>query len=470
VIARFQVLLPYPLYLPSQPQLGTFEIDNGPYKVRVSPPQQAVVDPRAFDGTSPVPLSEAADDVRANPDPVITPQVTLDGFAAVKANLLVIDFIKDDFDRSRDSDDPPESLAIAVANDVLARIRYVVRGPNVKPLLAGGTPWQIEYLNDDGSELQPAPPLIRRRLAGATTWEITAITQAAWEAVPQVPELPVWDSLLLDAFSYLPSVEASIVLAFTALEAFIDWVLQEHVNAGAMDPTLYRWIANRDDHAKEPSVQEQFDVLLKAVSKRTLKDDQRLWESLVSLRKVRNAIAHTGIPTIDKTVVDSVKASQLVNTSREIIDWVELGLPDDRRRRLLTVPVQLEMTKVLVVPTGSSDVAASGSTMSTTAPPEGPGSVAKGVEMAKAGTYLVENVGHAWPLIIVVNDAGVRAFAPEDADYGGEIKGAESFRVAFRPEAPEVFNLVRYDATGADVGMVAYRPCRVFGSRSAGPA
>jgi hypothetical protein len=91
------------------------------------------------------------------------------------------------------------------------------------------------------------------------------------------------------------------------------------------------------------------------------------------------------------------------------------------------------------------------------------------VEVAKAGTYLVENVGHAWPLVVVVNDAGVMVFAPEDPDLGGETKGAESFRLAFRPEEPEVFNLVRYDASGAEVGMVACKPCRVFGSSFAGP-
>jgi hypothetical protein len=82
----------------------------------------------------------------------------------------------------------------------------------------------------------------------------------------------------------------------------------------------------------------------------------------------------------------------------------------------------------------------------------------------RAGTFLAENVGHAWPLIIVVNEAGVMVFAPEDPDYGGETKGAESFRIAFRPEAPNVFNLVRYDVTGSEVGMVAYRACQVFGS------
>ena len=80
--------------------------------------------------------------------------------------------------------------------------------------------------------------------------------------------------------SHLPSVEASLVLAFASLEAFIDWCLEQHVAAGAMDGTLYQWIAERDDYAKRPSVAEQFDVLLKTVG-RSLKDDHRLWERFV---------------------------------------------------------------------------------------------------------------------------------------------------------------------------------------------
>ena len=450
MIARFQILLPYAFYLPGQSPLSTFDIEKGPYKVRVLPPQQAVVDPRAFDGTSPIPLSQASDDVRVNPEPVTTDQVTLDGHPALRANLLVLDFMKESFDRTAKTDDPPEALAIAVANDVLARIRYVLRAPYAKPLLAGRNPWQIEYLNDDLSPLQPAPPLIRRRVASTASWEIAALPDLAWKAVPEVQSLPIWDSLLLDAFSYLPSVEASIVLAFTALEAFIDFVLQRHVEAGAMDPDLYHWIANREDHAKEPSVLEQFDVVLRAVSKRSLKDETRLWEGLASLKRARNAIAHTGVAIIGKTAVDSQKAAELVDIARAIIDWVELGLPESSRRCLPALTVGLSMTKPL---TGRTGVPEPTSEPSVT-----------GMHTGRAGTFLAENVGHAWPLIIVVNEAGVMVFAPEDPDYGGETKGAESFRIAFRPEAPNVFNLVRYDVTGSEVGMVAYRACQVFGS------
>ena len=89
--------------------------------------------------------------------------------------------------------------------------------------------------------------------------------------------------------------------------------------------------------------------------------------------------------------------------------------------------------------------------------------------MARTGIYLVENVDHAWPLIVLVNDTGFKAFAPEDPDFGGEIKGTESFRTAFLPEAPEVFHLVRYDAAGVEVGMVKYRPIGVIEPPSAGP-
>jgi len=348
VIARFQVLLPYLTYSPSAVELPALDTASGGYRVRIFPPQKAIVDSRDLDGASPVPLFEAMQGVRADPDRTANPNITVEDRPAFDSNLLVVDFLKDEeFDRNPNSEDPPTVLCFEVANDVLRRIRFVLRAPQIKPLVPDRSPWRIDFLNDDGSPLDPSPPLARARVAGTFSWTVAVLNLAAWAEVakPEAGAAPVWDELLLDAFSYLPSVESSIALAFSALEAFIDWCLAEHVAGGAMDRALYTWIAERDGFAKQPSVTEQFDALLKAVSGRSLKEDTRLWGTFVSLRKLRNNIVHTGEATLDRAPVDAVKASELVTGAREIIDWIEAGLPVEKRRRMFTGGSPVSMVK-----------------------------------------------------------------------------------------------------------------------------
>ena len=371
MIARFQILMPYTIYLPSQVDLAALEAAVSGYQVRILPPQKAIADPRDFDGSSPVPLFEATRGLRPDPNRSANSQIEVDGRPALESNLLVIEFLKDEFDRRPDSQDPPVHLCLEIANDFLARIRFVLRAPQLKPLVPDRTPWCIDYLQDDGTSLDPAPPLVRARYAGAFSWTVAVVNEAAWAAAaaPESGVAPVWDALLLDAFSYLPSVEASVVLAFASLEALIDWCLEQHVAAGAMDGTLYTWIAERDDFAKQPSVTEQFDVLLKAVSGHSLKDDQRLWERFVWLRKVRNNIVHKGEPVLNGTRVDAVKAAELVTAAREIVDWVEHGLPEEKRRKLFSAGSPVSMSKLLTGAPQDIEASASESTLGELAAP-----------------------------------------------------------------------------------------------------
>jgi hypothetical protein len=377
VIARFQALLPYRIYSPGSIDLPLLQTTQAGYDVRVFPPQKAIADPRDLQGDSPIPLFEAMQGVRAEAERTASPNITIDDGPAVDGNLLVLDFFKEgEFDRSHGSQDPPTALCFEVANDILHRIRFVLRAPQIKPLVPDMTPWRIDFLNDDGSPLDPSPTLVRARVAGSFTWTVAVLNDAAWAEVakPESGAAVVWDDLLLDAFSYLPSVESSVVLAFFALETFIDWCLAEHVTRGGIDPDLYKWIAERDELAKQPSVTEQFDMLLKAVSGRSLKEDARLWGLFVSLRKVRNKIVHAGEAILDGVTVGPDKASELVGAAREIIDWVEATLPEERRRPMFTATSQVSMVKPLVGSSPGAGTSAAGAIDRDAGhPPEAPG-------------------------------------------------------------------------------------------------
>jgi hypothetical protein len=46
---------------------------------------------------------------------------------------------------------------------------------------------------------------------------------------------------------------------------------------------------------REPTVEDQFSVLLSVLVGHSLKDNARLWERLVNLRDARNSFVHTGV-------------------------------------------------------------------------------------------------------------------------------------------------------------------------------
>ena len=352
MIARYQVLLPAAIDRPVGAEPQVFEASVEGYSVRIWPPTQTVTQEEDLNGRSVVPLFSAMLGLRPNPEPRVSTGVVIDSEPTVLSNLLVIDFVKPEFDRTPDSDDPPFALGLAIANDVVGRIRYLLRSPHLRPI-PDNSPSRIEYLNDDGTQLEPAPPLIRARVLGSFSMTWNAVDNAGWlQAMNLPPDFspPAWDSLLLDAFSLLPHVEGSIALAFSALEAFIDWALDEFAARGALDAELYRWIADRDELAKRPSTSEQFDILLKHLGGRSLKEDVRLWQLFAELRKARNSIVHEGRAAIGQVPVSAQKAAELVTAVREIIDWVEASLPPEKQRQRLQSTVTVTSTKALSGP------------------------------------------------------------------------------------------------------------------------
>jgi len=269
--------------------------------------------------------------------PSFTDNLLVNGRKVAQVNVLTVDFIKPEFERSLDAPpDPKPEVAFEIANEVLARIRVYARAFLIKPLVIKSDPWQLRYLADDLQELESAEGK-RRGGSGfsatvgdvAITPEIIQMVAANW----QTAEPYVWDHLLLDAQGHLPDVGSSIVMVYAALETFIAWALKILHDARPLPDGLWEWINKRDHWSKEPSVSEEFGTLLTAFTGRSLKTEEpRLWESFGEIRKARNAVAHEGVAVTTGKAVDAAKAKELVDSAGKIIAWVEQLLPESHRR------------------------------------------------------------------------------------------------------------------------------------------
>jgi len=221
-----------------------------------------------------------------------------------------------------------------MANSFLMRLRYVTRSTLIRPIDFPKITWNILYLNDDGSELEETPGLLRTRFAREFQFSWVALNPQIWKDVHTLPYnfiTPRWDSLILDAFAAKPDVGLSIVLASTALEVFISHVLNELAKKSTIPPEVWDWINKRDWWVKEPAVREQFDILLKAVGGFSLKDDPKLWEAFKNLRDAKNSFVHEGEAIIGKKPVSKELATEMVAKASQIIAYIKEKLPEELR-------------------------------------------------------------------------------------------------------------------------------------------
>jgi hypothetical protein len=315
MIARLHVAVPFNMAVPQGVEFKLYTYEDDGYSVTVFPPTQT---DELMTGT--VPKS-----------------VGIDGGPGFVANGLTIELHKETFDRRRNApSDPPEPLMIRAVNSFLARLRYVTRGQMVQ-LVSTSTlpgPWQLRYLNDDESELDDVPELFRGTGRLRVRWSHVGINASTWEQIHSLPpdfKAPVWDDLRLDAVAALPSLGTAMVLAFASLETFIAQTLDALAPKSALPAELWKWINDRGHFLKEPTTEEQFDVLLHLFTGHSLKEDGALWESFKNLKDARNAFVHEGVATIGKgkKPVTEVEAAQLVGRVDQIIKWVRQWLPDE---------------------------------------------------------------------------------------------------------------------------------------------
>jgi hypothetical protein len=337
MIARLHVLLPFSLTVPDGQEFPVYEYDDEGYAVRVQPPVRSD---------------------RGVPPHEDLEQVRLDGAPAYQADALRIDFRKESFKRETEqitrelSLDPPHEVLRRAINSFLLRLRHVTRAGHIRPIEFPTCSWRLQYLNDDGTELEPDAKLFRGvgTLQFSLRW--AALNKPIWEDVYRLPidfEPFPWEELLLDAGNDLPRVGPAVVLAATALEVFIAHVLDLLAARSAVPAPLWDWLNERaDNHLRQPSVEEQYDTLLKVFTGHSLKDAASLWEAFMNLKTARNKFVHEGIAKVGGTAVSSEAAGKLVGAALEIVATVREWLPSELQWPVLKKQeIKFEATKKL---------------------------------------------------------------------------------------------------------------------------
>lgn len=346
MIAKVLVKLPFTICLPLEGKYRLKEWDNEVYKIRIYPPS---------------PTEEGFKDQFAQ-------KYIIEGHEAVLSEILPIEFRKQEFDRtdphneyilrpSADNEiidiqsnsddvivrdpargDPAPDLILCVVNDFLTKLRYVTRSPNIHTLSRSQFVWVLTYLNDDGSNLEYDERYIRQIASFTPSFIGTALTPDVWDQIFSLNvgyEIPPWEDLLLDARAQYPNIGPSIVLASTALEVFISYILDRLAICETIIPReLWEWINNRGDWRKEPSIEEQYNILLKVLSGHSLKEEPELWKAFKEIRHARNSFVHGGIAMIGDQPVTTATLGKLVISAEAIItrvrDWVPSEIQWDR--------------------------------------------------------------------------------------------------------------------------------------------
>jgi hypothetical protein len=345
MIGRLRVLLPFVVSVRSNAAMAPQVFDIAGYGVRLYPPYRTSVDPSSLRPDSTVPMHSLTLEL-APLDPQPTARLlTIDGQPTIQADGLQIDFLKNEFTRARGSNDPPTDLIFVVINGFLSRLRLVTRAIQLPTSMSPHTSlYRLTYLNDDETELPEQPGLARARVAAAFSIQLIGMDAAVWESIAELPPtyaLRQWDELMLASFRALPDVGASLVLAYTMLETRVEDALNTLATGGAIAAGLWKWINDRGDWRKEPSVGEQFDVLMKELGGSSLKDVAELWEAFRNLNSARNSFAHNGVPKVGDTIVDAARATELLKKAVAICDWIETKLPPENRRPAFNIAMQM---------------------------------------------------------------------------------------------------------------------------------
>jgi hypothetical protein len=273
-------------------------------------------------------------------DPIFSEDCLYDNHRVARVNVLVFEFLAQDFDRTKDhllKNWPLIKPIYEVVNDFLARLRVYARLPQIRTLVSAYDPWQVQFLSNDRQLLPEEEGKLRMMRNSSVELGVFAFTADAIKTVSErwtAHEPYIWDQLLLDAHSLWPNVGSSIVMAFSALETFIAWALETIQSTNHPFPDEgWKWITNRSYFMKDPSVEEQYDALLSILAGKSLKSDQGLWTTFKELKEARNRLAHEGLAILrNGTPVDAAKARMLIDGAARIIEWVEALLPEAQRR------------------------------------------------------------------------------------------------------------------------------------------
>jgi hypothetical protein len=220
MLARLYILMPYNVIVPEGAEFQIYETQDGDYKVRFLPPQR---DPAMMFGPHPSNL-------------------TLNGKPAFDANVMRIDFYKEDFDRTAAGPiDPPEDVIQRAVGDFHTRLRFTTRAAHASTVAFPWNQWRLEYTKDEGSKLEAHEGYVTAMGRSRLRWSFIGISPEVWDNAFRLPsefEVPSWDGLRLDAIAALPNVGTALVLAATSLEVFISVLLDDLASSKRLSDSL----------------------------------------------------------------------------------------------------------------------------------------------------------------------------------------------------------------------------------------
>ena len=114
---------------------------------------------------------------------------------------------------------------------------------------------------------------------------------------------------------------------------------------------------SRKENFQQPSVEEQFDVLLKEFTGHTLKEDEALWDAFKNLKSARNSFVHEGVAMVGMTPLSKDDAAALVGRVDCIIAKIREWIPEEVRWPVPEAQVNLEWTHTLIEPSKQSGAA-----------------------------------------------------------------------------------------------------------------
>jgi hypothetical protein len=348
VLAKFHFTVPFELSIPIGVQYGVYGFEVDGYRVTFEVPSMRSGIPAAGH------------------------QVTVDGIPGNTVDVLTIVFQKESFNRAARmaagppesvvavptpefSLDPPDQLVKRVFRSLIDRLRYASKGAHVLSTDFPWCPWEMQYLNDDGSELEVTPGLVRHKFSKKFSFSYVACTPSIWDNTFSLPHdfaPPAWHTLLLDARNALPHLGTAVVLAATALEVFIGELLDKLAHDTAIPSLLWEWTNDRGDNfTKQPTVEEQFDTLLKVMTGHSMKEDSVLWEAFKNLKSARNRFVHEGLLRVGNAILSDQEVVQLIGHAEAIVARVREWIPEKLRWPVFdNTKVQVEVTVPLLGP------------------------------------------------------------------------------------------------------------------------
>lgn len=314
MIARLEIYLPYTFTIRNKVKVKVFSYFDAGYSISVYSPIGSNVPPSKNDFE----------------------KVKINNKASFYANVLRIDFHKDEFDRRKEPGifDPPLDLMERTANSWLKKLRYSLFNFRIKPIRLVDVNWSVHYLNNDGSELPNENKLSNTKAKIGFQFEFNSLPREIWNNLYKLEEpfqLPTWYDFQLDAWDALERDEIglSMVLAFTSLEVFIPFILDKFAKKQVKPQKMWIWINNHNN--REPDVSDQFNGLLEVFTGSRLIEEPKLWKAFNEIREARNKFVHEGIASIKNIPVNAKKATELLQETRNIVSFIKNKLPKSMR-------------------------------------------------------------------------------------------------------------------------------------------